>query len=193
MRIPNGVELWSPDQPPTHAGLLTKSADEISLLSLGHRDSQPVTLIGIDSPALEWALRNHNVEIVSALDPLNAPPIVVTPMMDELGLPSAYRGQDFIWRQPPLWDTIKAPDWVRWLVYRQLPRETETVILWARDDLFPDAREDVQPYYCRGRASPVVVIHNIGGGPACKQNIHAKQKHPSIIAATGRVRKSTLG
>jgi hypothetical protein len=103
-----------------------------------------VTLIGIDSPALEWALRNHNVETVSALDPLNAPPIVVTPMMDELGLPSAYRGQDFIWRQPPLWDAIQLPDWIRWLVYRQLPRDTETIILWARDDLFPDAREAAQ-------------------------------------------------
>jgi hypothetical protein len=144
MRTPNGVELWQPDQPPAHAGLLASSADEISLVSLGHRDSQPVTLIGIDSPALEWALRNHNVETVSALDPLNAPPIVVTPMMDELGLPSAYRGQDFIWRQPPLWDAIQLPDWIRWLVYRQLPRDTETIILWARDDLFPDAREAAQ-------------------------------------------------
>jgi hypothetical protein len=42
------------------------------------------------------------------------------------------------------WDGIQTPDWVRWLVYRQLPRETETIILWARDDLFPDARENVQ-------------------------------------------------
>jgi starch synthase len=33
---------------------------------------------------------------------------------------------------------------VKWFVYRQLPRETETIILWARDDLFPDARENVQ-------------------------------------------------
>jgi hypothetical protein len=62
--------------------------------------------------------------------------------MNDLGLPSAYRGQDFIWRQPPMWDGIQSPDWIRWLVYRQLPRETETIILWARDDLFPDAREN---------------------------------------------------
>jgi len=44
-----------------------------------------------------------------------------------------------------VWENVQGPDWFRWLVYRQLPRETETVILWARDDLFPDAREDVQP------------------------------------------------
>ena len=144
MRTPNGVELWKADQSPLHARLLLSSVNDISLFSRGHTQAQPVTVMGVHSPALEWALRNHDVEIVSALDPLNAPPIVITPLMNELGLPSAYRGQDFTWRQPPLWDNIQRPDWVRWLVYRQLPRETETIILWARDDLFPDAREDTQ-------------------------------------------------
>ena len=143
-RIPNGVELWKPDQPPLHADLLISSVNDISLFSRGHVQAQPVTVMGVHSPALEWALRNHDVEIVSVLDPLNAPPIVITPLMNELGLPSAYRGQDFTWRQPPVWDNIQRPDWIRWLVYRQLPRQTETIILWARDDLFPDSREDVQ-------------------------------------------------
>jgi len=104
-----------------------------------------VTIVGVNSPALEWTLRNHQVEIVSTLDPQVAPPIVITPLMDNLELPSAYRGQDFTWRQSPTWDGIQTPDWVKWLVYRQLPRDTETIILWARDDLFPDARENVQP------------------------------------------------
>ena len=144
-RTPNGVELWSPDQSPVQANLLMSSVDEVSLFSTGHIETQPVTIMGIDSPSLEWALRNHDVELASVLDPLNAPPIVITPLMDELGLPSAYRGQDFTWRQPPVWDGLQYPDWIRWLVYRQLPRESETILLWARDDLFPDAREDGQP------------------------------------------------
>lgn len=144
LRTPNGVELWTPDQPPIQAELVLSSINDISLFSTGHIESQPVTVMGVNSPALEWALRNHDVEIVSVLDPLNAPPIVITPLMNELGLPSAYRGQDFTWRQPPLLDNIQTPDWLRWLVYRQLPRETETIILWARDDLFPDARENTQ-------------------------------------------------
>ena len=144
-RTPNGVELWRPDQPPVQSDLLLASIRDISLFSRGDIESQPVTVLGIDSPALEWTLRDHDVEVVSSLDPLNAPPIVVTPLMSELGLPSAYRGQDFTWRQPPAWESVQRPDWFRWLVYRQLPRETETVILWARDDLFPDARENGQP------------------------------------------------
>jgi len=146
MRLQNDVELWSPDQSPTHAGLLLASVNDISMFSLGHIESEPITIVGIDSPALEWTLRNHEVEVVSTLDPQVAPPIVITPLMDNLALPSAYRGQDFTWRQPPTWNIIQNPDWVKWLVYRQLPRDTETIILWARDDLFPDARpEEIQP------------------------------------------------
>jgi hypothetical protein len=144
-RTPNGIELWTPDQPPIQAELLVSSVNDISLFSLGHIESQPVTVLGVASPSLEWALRNHEVEIVTVLDPLDAPPVVITPLMNDLGLPSAYRGQDFTWRQPPSWNNVQGPDWVKWLVYRQLPRETETIILWARDDLFPDARENAQP------------------------------------------------
>jgi hypothetical protein len=145
LRAQNGVEFWRPTLPPVQANLLLSTVDDISEFSVGHAQSQPVTVMGIDSPALQWVLRNRQVETVSALDPQVAPPIVITPFMDSLGLPAAYRGQDFTWRQTPQWDLIKAPDWIRWLVFRQLPRENETIIVWARDDLFPDARETSQP------------------------------------------------
>ncbi|MGZ9164498.1 MAG: hypothetical protein ACXW4U_04910 [Anaerolineales bacterium] len=141
LRMPNGVELWIPDPRPTQVDLLLASVNDVSEFSLGHARSQSVSIMGIDSPALEWALRNHEVELVSTLDPQIAPPLVITPLMEDLGLPSAYRGQDFIWRGPVQWEGTRGPDWLRWLVYRQLPRENETIILWVRDDLFPDARE----------------------------------------------------
>jgi hypothetical protein len=145
-RSQNGLEFWTPDQAPVQAELLLSTVDDISEFSLGHTQAQPVTVMGIDSPALEWVLRNREVEVVSTLNPQIAPPIVITSLMSDLGLPSAYRGQDFTWRQTPQWQGIKTPDWIRWLVFRQLPRENETIVLWARDDLFPDARETtIQP------------------------------------------------
>ena len=144
VRSPNGLELWTPDPAPAQANLLLASVDDVSEFSLGHIQSQPVTILGINSPALEWILQNREVEVVSELNPQVAPPIVITPLMDDLGLPSAYRGQDFTWRQRPLWEGITTPDWIRWLVFRQLPRDNETIILWVRDDLFPDAREPSQ-------------------------------------------------
>ncbi|HLF74457.1 MAG TPA: hypothetical protein VI524_08935 [Anaerolineales bacterium] len=144
LRAQNGLELWTPDPPPAQSHLLLASVDDVSEFSLGNDKAQPVTVMGIDSPALEWALRDRTVEFVAALDPQVAPPIVITPLMSDPGLPAAYRGQDFTWRQRPLWEQIQSPDWIRWLVFRQLPRENETIILWVRDDLFPDAREASQ-------------------------------------------------
>ena len=141
MRNPGGVELWlNGSTRPLQANLIRASVDDLSELSVGHIDSQPVTIYGISSPALEWLLRDNEVTTVSTLDPQLAPPIVITPPMSDLGLPGAYRGQDFTWRQTPQWALAQNYDWVNWLVFRKLPLENETIILWARDDLFPDAR-----------------------------------------------------
>ena len=127
LRTPNGVELWTRDQAPVQADLLRASVDDASDLSLGHAQSQPVAVFGINSPALEWILRNHEVEVVSALDPQVAPPLVVTMPMDNLAFPSAYRGQDFTWRQPPLWEQVQSFDWITWLIFRKLPLQNETI------------------------------------------------------------------
>jgi hypothetical protein len=144
LRAQNGVEFWAPDQPPVQEELLLSTLNDISELSVGHDRAQAVTLVGVDSPALEWVLRDHQVERITTLDPQMAPAIVITPVINELGLPAAYRGQDFTWRQTLQWQNITAPDWMRWLVYRQLPKENETIVLWVRDDLFPDARQTSQ-------------------------------------------------
>jgi hypothetical protein len=145
IRNPNGVELWTADPRPAQADLLLASLEDLSRFSLGHSQSQPVTVAGILSPALEWTLRNHAVERVSVLNPQVAPPLLVTSLMDDPGLPAAYRGQDFTWRIQPQWALVQPQDWLKWFVYRELPVENETIILWARDDLFPDAREGAQP------------------------------------------------
>ena len=143
LRTPDGVELWNPDPKPLQTDLLLASVEDISEFSIGDKGSQPVTVVGVNSPALEWLLRNHGVEVVSTLDPLVAAPLVITPLMDDLGLPSAYRGQDFTWRQGTPWGNLQPSDRLSWFVFHKVPLENETIILWARDDLFPDARENV--------------------------------------------------
>jgi hypothetical protein len=144
LRSRNGVELWSPDPKPAQAKLLLSTVKDVSEFSLGHDEAQPVTIMGIDSPALEWLLRNHAVKLVSVLDPQETPPLIITPPMDDLSLPSAYRGEDFIWRQRVQYESMLRAEWWRWLVNRQLPRENEMIVLWARDDLFPDRRQNQQ-------------------------------------------------
>ncbi len=140
LRNPNGVELWSVDPRAIQADLLLASVNDLSEFSLGHPQSQPVIISGVASPALEWVLRNHSAQTAAVLDARAELPIVITPPMDSLGLTFAYRGQDFPWRGQPQWANLKAQDWLKWLIFRELPMEHETIILWARDNLFPDAR-----------------------------------------------------
>lgn len=140
LRDPNAVELWNSSPRIAQADLLSQTADEISEWATGQSDDLPVTVFGIDSPALLWSLRNHNPKVVLALDPAASPELIVTPPQDSLGLASAYRGQDFNWRQAPFWDTFPS-FWLRWLNFRELPSSSETVVLWVRNDLFIDSEQ----------------------------------------------------
>lgn len=140
LRTPGGVELWMNDRAIAQADLLALTADQISEWSAGHDHAQPAAVLIADSPSVLWALRNHAPRLVTSLDPASAPPLAVTPAQDSLNLAAAYRGQDFVWRQSPLWEALLPADWLRWYVTRQMPLESETIVLWARDDLFPDAR-----------------------------------------------------
>jgi hypothetical protein len=138
-------ELWWPPNIPAHARLLESTVSDLSQWGLGNDDAAPVMIVGIDSPALEWTLREHQVSVVPTLDISSAPYFVVTPLQDNPALASAYRGQDFTWRQTPLWNAALPQDWNRWLSLREMPQSYETIILWARDDLFLDASHPTAP------------------------------------------------
>jgi len=138
LRTPDGWELWWSDKRPVQADLLLATVNEQSEWSTGDAMSQDVTLLDIDSPALEWLLRGRTVHTVSALDLQDAPTIVISSQTEELSLPIAYRGQDFTWRREPFWDIAGIYEWIKWSVFRDMPYESETVIVWVRNDLFID-------------------------------------------------------
>jgi len=170
LRTPQGVELWAPRARIGEADLMLKSVDQLSDWSNGQKDSQSVTIVGLDSPALEWLLRDHHVTTADALDPSSSPPLVITPtgvntvgitptgvntvgitptgentggftpQVNQPKLASSYRGQDFVWRQIPAWDIVVPSNWIDWLVFHKLPQDSERIILWARNDLFLDAQ-----------------------------------------------------
>jgi len=131
-------ELWWQENIPVHADLVEATVSQVSEWGLGDDHAASVMIVGMDSPALEWALRERQIFVVepSQLDISSAPYFVITPLQDDPALSSAYRGQDFAWRQPPLWNIALPQDWVRWVALREMPQTGETIILWARDDLF---------------------------------------------------------
>ncbi len=144
LRRPLTAELWSPappwpdrqDRQTAQADLLQKTLDNLSEWNKGHIESLPVMVVGVDSPALRWLLRDWEMKETGALSPANSPSLVVTPQGMEVNLGAAYRGQDFVWYQSPNWDEARPEEWLRWFVYRQMPQQTESIVLWARNDLF---------------------------------------------------------
>ncbi len=139
LRGQSSPEMWWLPKQPVQARLLESTVSEVSEWGLGNDHIAAVTIVGVDSPALEWTLRERQVSVVQSLNASSVPEIVITPLQDNPELSSAYRGQDFAWRQTPLWEVTTLQDWVRWVALRQMPVSGETLILWARDDLFIDS------------------------------------------------------
>ena len=142
LRRPLTAELWSPAPQTAQADLLQKTMDGLSNWRKGHIEALDVTVVELDSPALRWLLRDWEVKETGALSPADSPSLVVMPLRGitpqgmQVNLATAYRGQDFVWHQTPAWDLARPEDWLRWFVYRQMPQQTESVVLWARNDLF---------------------------------------------------------
>ncbi|MBL8051082.1 MAG: hypothetical protein JNM46_07660 [Anaerolineales bacterium] len=134
----NSPELWWQTKIPAQADLLRETVNQVSEYYTGNDTSASVVIVGLDSPALAWALREHNVQIVDSLDPASAPDIVITPFENNPILVAAYRGQDFNWRQTFLWNVSPVDAWIRWVTLREISYAGESIILWARDDLFLD-------------------------------------------------------
>ncbi|MCL4530929.1 MAG: hypothetical protein M1282_16160 [Chloroflexi bacterium] len=139
LRVSPTAEMWNPGSTVPQANLLLKTVSQMSDWSDKNIDSQTVMIDGINSPALQWLLREHKLDVVDALDASASPPIVVTANQNNPKLAAGYRGQSFVWRQTPLWNQAQLIDWMNWLAYRRMPQNSETIIVWVRDDLFLDS------------------------------------------------------
>lgn len=134
-------ELWQLSSIPAQAEFLQVSVNQLSNSGLGNDNAASVVIAGINSPALEWVLREHQTIVVKTLDESSTPYFVITPLQDNPILASAYRGQDFNWKQTPAWNIALPQEWIRWITSRTIPQSgsNESIILWARDDLFLDS------------------------------------------------------
>jgi hypothetical protein len=137
--MPDAVEMWAADRSMPESDLLLTTVDQMSDWSKDNIDSQPVTIAGVNSPALVWLLHDRTVNVVSALDISASPPIVITTDQADPSLAAGYRGQSFVWRQAPEWSQATFPQLVNWISFHQIPVNTETIIVWVRSDLFIDS------------------------------------------------------
>ncbi len=142
LRASGSVELWHPQPQVRQASLLTRTLGDLSEWNTGGRQSLPVVVWEVNSPALQWLLRDLEYRTTSLVSAAETPQLVITSgVRTDLGLSAAYRGQDFTWRSYPNWTSILPNDWLRWIVLRQFPQTDENIILWARLDLFLDGSD----------------------------------------------------
>jgi hypothetical protein len=146
LRATRTPELWSPGAYPAQADLVVSTLADLSEWDRGFVNSLSVTITDVRSAALLWVLRDYQVDQASTLDMASAPSIVITSQQADPSLAAVYRGQDFAWLQTPQWEGIAFTSawewldhWLHWLILRDLPYTSDTILLWARDDLFLDA------------------------------------------------------
>jgi hypothetical protein len=138
--MPDAVDMWRPGGTLPESDLLLSTVQNMSDWSDRNINAQPITIAGITSPALEWLLRERSVSMQDSASPTEAAPMVLAVNRDDPVLAARYRGQSFVWRRTPLWEQTGFANWLDWVSFHQVPQQSETVILWVRNDLFLDAK-----------------------------------------------------
>lgn len=139
-------ELWQSYPQIGDADLLLNTIHDLSSWNSGNANDLAVTM-AVDSPALQWLLRaqrsltilpEENALAILATQDQPHPALLITRNVAEKPSGStAYRGQDFNWWLPPPWSPNALLNPLDWILYRRAAWQPETIILWARGDLFP--------------------------------------------------------
>ena len=144
VREPLTVELWQPEPRTGRVDVLLKVANQISDLNTGITGQLSLTVLGVDSPALQWLFRDWQVQDVNTLAP-DAKPEMVISSADKLSLAADYRGEALPLSEVADWSHATSTDWLKWFVYRQMPMLRADVILWVRSDLMLDSQGPPTP------------------------------------------------
>lgn len=131
-------ELWRNSARIIQPELLVSTLETISSWNNGEKRNTPIAVIGIDSPALQWELRNFpNVRYYSAYPVGEEPEIVITALGSSPAASSSYSGQDFGWASDANWNALIPQEWLNWYLKRNIPEISDTIIVWARTDILP--------------------------------------------------------
>ena len=137
LREPLTAELWQPEPRAARLDVMLKVANQISDLNKGYTGKIPLTILGVDSPALHWLFRDWQVTDATALAP-DAKPEMVISSVNQLSLAADYRGESLPLSEVADWGHANSSTWLKWFIYRQMPIVRQSVILWVRSDLMLD-------------------------------------------------------
>ncbi len=122
---------------------LLETIADLSRWNTGVDNRIDISLSGLDSPSMRWALRDfEKVNVTNAFPIGGAASIVVSTAESQLQSQSAYRGQLVVWSVEPEYALINWTDWLKWGFTRTIPQKRNYVMLWARNDLFKGASNE---------------------------------------------------
>lgn len=129
------AEMWRPAETLFDADRLVETVADISEMNHGLRKGQPIVIAGIDSPALEWALRDHHITKTDVILAGESSEMVITPLPAPQEF---YTGQDFVVGKNIDWASFSGFDWLSWMLFHESEKYLEErAILWVRTDMFP--------------------------------------------------------
>jgi len=120
--------------------VLMKSISDLSEWNTGGGEFLEVVTVDVDSPALDWTLRNlKDYQKTNSIITGENPGMIITYLDTPIDQTELYTGQEFTIREIPVWDGLTGQQWLAWLMRREIPVNAETILLWAKSDLFPGA------------------------------------------------------
>jgi hypothetical protein len=133
------IEMWPLGPQSPSMGNIHQQANEISQMAYGTDAQLRVTLVGVDSPALRWQFRDWQVTTAGAVSFDANPDLIITSANNIAPeLEASYRGASFPLRAYPLWEGWTTAEWLRWAIKHDGPVVNESILFWARNDLFPE-------------------------------------------------------
>lgn len=134
-------ELWYPDEAILFTEWMQITIDRVMVWNSRGNESVDITVAGIDTPGMRWALRDYGqVDLISFLPPQSQPGILITEMSAIPEIANSYQGQGLVWAREVPWRDLSANQYLTWLVTRDVPTIPKEVILWVRTDLMPSGR-----------------------------------------------------
>lgn len=125
--------------------VLIPTFKNVSLWNTGQDYGIDISTVGLTSPSLTWALRNFERQSSSTTFPINDGASVIVSSIESMFQSQAeYRGQQIVWSKQPALSQMVWQDWVKWFFFRTVPQQSESVLLWVKNDLFPDAANTLQ-------------------------------------------------
>jgi len=92
----------------------------------------------LENPSLLWLFRDYeNVRYTTQPILEDLPDVIITHKSKEIPeIATSYRGQDFVWWVWQGWQSAVPTPLIDWITQRKAPQVNESIILWARSDIF---------------------------------------------------------